>query len=216
MNSIITILNYIDIGAPFVALLFFIKPFKRLSVELLCIFAFVFVQFSTNLAATVLEQLQVSNYPVYAVNMIMSFIILSYLFYRVIDNKIHKFIAVACVVFTICAIVSVANGDGIRTYNSLLSAVGSFLIISYCLVFFYRKLVSDTKLSGLTNSAFFWIIIGIFTYYTGSFFIFISYKYLISQEDSVIGILWRFHNLLLAIFCFYTIYGLACRNYQKI
>jgi len=75
--------------------------------------------------------------------------------------------------------------------------------------------VSDGRMIGLTASSLFWVIIGVFTYYTGSFFIFISYKYLIVQEASVIGILWRFHNVLLTIFCFYTIYGLACKKYQR-
>jgi hypothetical protein len=199
-----------------IALLFFIKPFKSMSRELLYVFAFICIQFFSNLAATVLEQLHILNYSVYAINVTLSFVVLSYMFYRIIDSKIHRFIAVACVLFIAAAIISVANGDGIHTYNSLLSAVGSLLITFYCLVFFYRKLVSDTSRSGLTDSAFFWIIIGLFTYYTGSFFIFISYKYLIAEKASVIGILWRFHNLLLAIFCFYTIYGLTCRNYQKI
>lgn len=215
MKSIVTILNYIDIGAPLIALLFFIKPFKRLSKELLYIFVFVCIQFVTNLLATILEHLRIPNYTLYALNIILSFIILSFLFYRVIDT-IHKFIAIAAVLFTVIAVFSVANGDGIDTYNSVLSAVASFLITSYCLVFFYKKLVSDTTRTGLTESAFFWIIIGIFTYYTGSFFIFISYKYLMVQEANVIGILWRFHNVLLAIFCIYTIYGLSCKNYQKI
>lgn len=187
-----------------------------MSRELLYVFVFVCIQFLANLTATVLEQLKISNYAVYAVNITMSFVVLSYMFYRVIDSKIHRFIAVACVLFIAAAIISVANGDGIYSYNSLLSAMGSLLITFYCLVFFYLKLVSDNSRSGLTNSAFFWIIIGIFTYYTGSFFIFISYKYLIAEKAGVIGILWRFHNLLLAIFCFYTIYGLTCRNYQKI
>ena len=215
MKSIVTILNYIDIGAPLIALLFFIKPFKRLSKELLYIFVFVCVQFGTNLLATMLEQLRIPNYTLYAVNIILSFIILSFLFYRVIDTM-HKFIAGAAILFTIIAISSVANGDGIDTYNSVLAAVASFLITCYCLIFFYKKLVSNNTRSGLTESSLFWIIIGVFTYYTGSFFIFISYKYLMVQEANVIGILWRFHNVLLAIFCIYTIYGLACKNYQKI
>ncbi|MCW3088127.1 MAG: hypothetical protein JWQ78_1513 [Sediminibacterium sp.] len=199
-----------------IALLFFIKPFKRLSNELLYVFLFVFIQFTTNLVATILEQFRTPNYSVYAINIILSFIVLSLLFYQVIDNVIHRFIAIAGIVFTICAVISVSNGDGIETYNSVLSAVASFMITMYCLVFFYRKLVSHPGRAGLTDSAFFWIIIGLFTYYTGSFFIFISYKYLIVQEANVIGILWRFHNVLLAIFCIYTIYGLACKNYQKI
>jgi hypothetical protein len=112
-------------------------------------------------------------------------------------------------------VISIASGDGIASYNSSLSALGSFIVTAYCLNFFYWRLVRDERPAGLTSSALFWIVIGIFTYYTGSFFIFISYKYLIVQESKVIGILWRFHNLLLTLFCAYTIYGITCKNYQK-
>jgi len=215
LKIIITILNYIDTGAPLLTLLFFIKPFKKMSRELLYIFWFVCTQFVTNLAAMIMEKLIVTNYSAYAVNVILSFIILSALFYKVINSSIRKVVPAAALLFIICAGYSVAKGDGIRSYNSVLSAVGSFIIIVYCLVFFYWRLVKDNKQPGLTNTSFFWIVIGVFTYYTGSFFIFISYKYLIVQQENAVGILWRFHNLLLTIFCIYTIYGLTWKNYQK-
>ncbi|MES2003632.1 MAG: hypothetical protein V4450_03855 [Bacteroidota bacterium] len=215
MNLITTILNYIDIGAPLVTLLFFIKPFRKLPKELRYIFWFVCIQFATNLVATCLELMMTTNYTVYVTNIILSFVVLSILFYQAGIPFIRRLVPVASLVFIVSAVYSIANGDGILTYNSVLSAIGSFVITAYCMIFFYWRLVKDAKLSGLTDSAFFWIVIGIFTYYTGSFFIFISYKLLIVQEASIIGILWRFHNLLLSIFCIYTIYGLTCKNYQK-
>lgn len=215
MKTLTTILNYIDVGAPLVTLFFFIKPFKELSRELLYIFVFVCMQFLSNLAASVLASLIIANYSVYAANIILSFILLSIMFYNLISKTMNRFILLAATAFTVIAIISIINGEGINTYNSVVSAVASFIITAYCLIYFYWKLVSDGRMTGLTTSSLFWVIIGIFTYYTGSFFIFISYKYLIVQEASVIGILWRFHNVLLTIFCFYTIYGLTCRKYQR-
>jgi len=215
LNTLTTILNYIDVGAPLVTLFFFIKPFNRLSRELLYIFAFVGIQFLCNLAASVMASLIIANYSVYAANIILSFVLLSLMFYNLISKTMNRFILLAFVVFAVIATISIANGEGINTYNSVVSAVASFIITAYCLIYFYWKLVSDGRMIGLTASSLFWVIIGVFTYYTGSFFIFISYKYLIVQEASVIGILWRFHNVLLTIFCFYTIYGLACKKYQR-
>lgn len=187
-----------------------------MATELHFIFWFVLIQFATNLTAILLEKIfVVSNYSVYVINIVLSFAVLSLLFYRIDNHYLKKLVPVASLVFIVGAIVSLCNGDGIDTYNSMISAMASFLITAYCLIFFYWKLVGDTRISGLTNSAFFWIIIGLFTYYTGSFFIFISYKYLIVQEAGLIGILWRFHNVLLTIFCIYTIYGLTCKDYQR-
>lgn len=215
MKTIITILNYIDVGAPFVTLFFFIKPFKRLSRELLYIFAFVCIQLTTNVAASVFELLMLANYSIYAANIVLSYFLLSVMFYKAVGKIILWPVIGVSVLFAACAVVSITRGDGIHSYNSIVSAVASFIITAYCLVYFYWKLVKDKQTTVLTDSAFFWVIIGIFTYYTGSFFIFISYKYLIVQGDRVLGILWRFHNLLLALFCIYTIYGLTCKNYQK-
>ena len=209
------ILNYIDIGAPLLTLFFFIKPFKNLPKELLYIFWFLVTQLVANVTASILELAKISNYTVYAANIILSFCILSSLFYTLSRPAIQKLIVVAAVLFMLCSVYSISNSDGISSYNSVVSAVASFIITAYCLTFFYSKLVTDTRVTGLTDGAFFWIIIGVFTYYTGSFFIFISYKFLIVQGDIAAGILWRFHNLLFAIFCFYTIYGLACKNHQK-
>lgn len=191
------------------------RPFRQLPKELRLVFWFVFIQFATNLLASILELLIITNYSVYAANVILSFCTLSLVFYHTGIALIRKLMPFTLFVFLGSAAYSIGRGDGLMSYNSVLSALGSFIITGYCLIFFYWRLVKDTKASGLTEYAFFWIIIGIFTYYTGSFFIFISYKYLIVQDAGIIGILWRFHNLLLTIFCGYTIYGITCKNYQR-
>lgn len=215
MKTIITILNYIDVGAPLLTLLFFIKPLKKLSRELLYIFAFVCIQFVCNLTASILDTgFKITNYPVYAANIVLSFMVLSMMFYYVFNNRIRRLIILASVLFAACTVFSIGRGDGIYSYNSIVSALAGFIITAYSLIFFYWKLVSDKRMTGLTNSTFFWVVIGLFTYYTGSFFIFISYNYLIVSGEGVVGILWRFHNLLLAVFCFYTIYGLTCKKYN--
>jgi hypothetical protein len=216
LETFTTILNYIDTAAPLLALFFFIKPYYRLAKELRYVLWFVLIQFVTNMVSMLLENVFIiPNYSVYVINVILSFGILSVMFYQINIPVFKRLVPAASMAFAVCAVYSLAKGDGIGTYNSVLSAVGSFVITAYCMVFFYWRLVRDTGLSGLTELAFFWIIIGLFTYYTGSFFIFISYKYLIAKEFNAIGILWRFHNVLLTIFCIYTIYGLTCKNYQK-
>ena len=208
------ILNYIDVGAPMLTLFFFIKPYKKMNRDLLFIFLFVWAEFSTNLAASILSNAKINNYSMYVANMVLTFSLISCLFYRMVNKAMDKAIIGAFVIFVIITIVSLANRDGIDFFNSIISAYASFVITAYCLIFFYWKLVNDDRSIGLTDTALFWIVIGIFTYFSGSFFIFISYKYLIVEEGKMLGIVWRFHNVLLAIFCVYTIYGLTCKNYQ--
>lgn len=216
MKIIVTLLNYIDIAAPLLALLFFVGRYARMTKELHYIFWFLCIQLATNVAAVVMEKVfVVPNYTAYVMNIVLSFAVLALLFYQMNSRTLRKTVPAAALVFIVSTVYSLSNGEGIQTYNSIVSAVASFAITGFCLIFFYWKLVNDTKTSGLTNSALFWIIIGLFTYYTGSFFIFISYNFLISKEFNAIGILWRFHNVLLTIFCIYTIYGITCKNYQR-
>ena len=215
MNLITNILNCIDVIAPLVTLFFFIKPFKRMPKELYYFFGFIGLQFIANLVAGLLGILEVKNYWVYLANVMFSFLLLSFLFYQLSSKAVKKIIPFASLGFIVFAIYSIANGDGIASYNSALSALGSFFIIGYCLSYFYWRLIKDARLSGLTDSSLFWMIVGLFTYYTGSFFIFISYQYLIVQGEVAVGVLWRFHNLLLTIFCIYTIYGLLWKDFQK-
>ena len=223
MKQIISILNYIDTAAPLLTLFFFIKPFKKLTKELRFIFWFVCIQFVTNLISGSFEiiynwsdhSIFLPNYSVYALNIILSFGVLTALFYQLNIPVIKKLAPVFSILFTICAVFSLSKGDGFDSYNSELSAMASFVITAYCLIFFYWRLVKDTQLTGLTNSSFFWIVIGLFTYYMGSFFIFITYNFLIANKLEALATLWRFHNVLLTIFCIYTIYALTCKNYQK-
>jgi hypothetical protein len=216
LKVIIAILNYIDTAAPLLTLFFFIKPFRQLAKELRYVFWFVCIQFVTNFTAVIMEKVFLAtNYSVYVLNVILSFVVLSALFYQLRIGLIKKLVPFVSLAFIVFAVFSTAKGDGIATFNSMLSAIASFVITAYCLIFFYWRLVRDTGSSSLTENSLFWIIIGIFTYYTGSFFIFISYKYLIAKEFNSVSILWRFQNVLLTIFCIYTIYGLTCKDYRK-
>lgn len=217
MKNLLLVFNNLDTVAPFITLLFFIKPFKRLSKELLYVFGYIAIQLLCNLTASILEFLRLTNYSIYVANIILSFAILSWFFYKALDDKfVNILISIASLLFCICVVVSISNGDGIATYNSIVSAFASFMVTTYCLIYFYKKLILASVITELTENTVFWIVVGLFTYYTGSFFIFISYKYLLVQDSSVIGILWRFHNVLLAIFCGYTIYGIAWKNYRRI
>ncbi len=89
MQQIIYILNYIDTAAPLLTLFFFITPFKKLTKELRFIFWFVCVQFVTNLISSSFEiiynwsdhSIVWNNYSVYALNIVLSFGILSALLF---------------------------------------------------------------------------------------------------------------------------------------
>jgi hypothetical protein len=155
-----------------------------------------------------------SNYWVYKINTILSVIVILIIFgkYLVPDRKkLTNWILFALIVINIF---STFSGDGVTSYNSYSAALVSFVIVGYCLYYFYSRLLMSSPEDSVPSTPIFWCIVGLFTYFAGAFFIFISYKYLIEADVATIGTLWRFHNLLLVICCLYISYGILCKTYQ--
>lgn len=200
-----------------IAISFFVPKLKKITKELFLIFMFLLLQLFCNAFASILEKFKVPNYFIYTVNAISSFILLCYLFYHLfIHAKGKLIISASIIIFMAFLIFSVLYTNAFHTYNSTISAVVSFIIAAFCLYFFYSRFVYDQPDEPVISQAIFWAVTGIFTYYTGSFFIFMTYQYLIETNSSLIGILWQFHNVLLLACCIYITYGIACKTYHKI
>lgn len=213
---LVSILNVADIVAPLAAIIFFIWKWRFLSSELRLVFGFCLIQFACNTLATVLSIFHTNNYIVYISNTFLSFLVLFYLFTKYLV-PVKKPVAVLTIsLFFFLTAILLYQGDGVSTYNSIGSALASLLIVALCLYFFYSKLINSSPEVSIPATAIFWSVIGIFTYFAGSFFIFITYKYMIANEVNTVGTLWRFHNLLLVICNMYIIYGVLCKSYRAI
>ncbi len=212
------ILNYADIFGPLIAISAFFYRNQKLSDEIKVIFAFCMVQFICNTLATYIEVVfNGRNYWVYKVNTVLSFGLILLLFARYLLPVSRLWAAVIMLGFIILNVLPVIRGDGITSFNSTSAAMSSLVIVGCCLYYFYAKLLHSSPENSVPSTIIFWCIVGIFTYYAGGFFIFISYKFLIENEVSkAMTILWKFHNLLLLICCIYIAYGVLCKNYQTI
>lgn len=214
MRAINIILNSLDVVAPLLALLFFMRR-PKISKELLPIFIFCVIQLIFNFLASVLGQHEIRNYWVYKINTILSFYIILYFFLKYLISVKKYVVTIIALVFLMIFGILFLKGDGITNYDSNSAALASLIIVGLCMYFFYSKLITKpTTEVSVPDTSIFWCIIGIFTYYAGAFFIFISYRYLI--DTSTVGTLWRFHNLLLLICCLYISYGILCKNLQTI
>ena len=216
MKQIVSVLNILDIVGPLFAVFIFLYKWKKLPAELKVVFAFCVVQVVCNGISYVMAEYHHNNYIVYSINTFASFLLLFYLFanYLLPINKTASIVSVA--VFIIITALLVYQGDGILTYNSISSAFTSFIIVALCLYFFYKSLISSSPEVSIPSTAIFWCVVGIFTYFAGSFFIFITYKYIIATNMANLTMLWRFHNVLLFICSVYIIYGVLWKNYQTI
>ena len=185
--------------------------------ELIIVFMFLVLQLCCNALASVMGLMKVANYNVYTINSILSFLVLNYLFYVLFrDINIKPAMITGIIIFSTVTILSLLNGQELQTFSSNITATGSFIIVALCLYYFYTKFAYGIPGQPVTAHAIFWAIAGIFTYYTGSFFIFISYKYLIESHNRIIGTIWRFHNVLLMVCCGYITYGILWKGYRKI
>lgn len=177
------------------------------------IFWFCMIQFVCNGYAYYLETVHnAQNYWVYKLNTIASVIILLLLFSKYLLNFDRKKNAIA-VAIVLLIIIPTFFGEGIASYNSYTATLSSLIIVGLCVYFFYVKLVQSAPEESVPSKAIFWSIVGLFIYYAGSFFIFLSYKYLIETDVKSIETLWKFHNLLLFIACFIISYGILCKDY---
>ena len=223
------ILNRLDTIAPLLALLLILpaysKSHKSAKAKLKPILIFILVQAVLNLSASAIEFfydekyknhiLLSNNYWIHWLNTIISFVIVVYILSFIIHVISNKAGTLINVLFLLFVIVMAFLGDGTRSFNSYSAGISSLVIISLCLLFFYQILKgSNNKNTESPDTPLFWCISGIFTYYFGAFFIFLTYQYLISSFSSGFSLLWRFHNVLLLICCIYIVCGFLWKSYQ--
>lgn len=224
MKIIAEILNILDSLGPALAVGILVSYKRTLPKEIWLILIFCLVQLVCNTIATIIERLAIpnsffllqNNYWVYKLNSMSCFLIVLYLFARHLLHFRPTLLYALLLLYALASVLLIIRGDGVFQFNSVSSALESIVIVALCLYFFYSKLINTHEEVSIPETSIFWCVVGIFTYYAGAFFIFISYKYFIGSNNSTVGVLWRFHNILLFICCLYISYGILCKNYRTI
>lgn len=216
MKTFTELLNILDSIGPAIVIVFISLHRKKLSPEMIVIAVFCLVQFVCNSVATIIDWSGTNNYWVYKVNFTVSFLILLFLFAKKLMHIKPVIVYFIILVYFALSVFLIKEGDGISYFCSISAAFESIVITSFCLYFFYSKLINTSEEISIPETSIFWCVVGIFTYYAGAFFIFISYKYLINSDSSTVAVLWRFHNVLLFVCMGYISYGVLCKNYRTI
>jgi len=216
MSEFLNILNTVDVLGPLIACICFWLLKQKISFELELVKWFCLVQLVCNGTAFLFDVLQLKNYWIYELNMLVSFAILLWLFSKyLIDISKNKAKLIGAFVY-LCIGTTYYFYGWDNSFNSYGMALTSVITVGFCLYFFYSRLINSSEELSIPDTSIFWCVVGIFTYFAGSFFIFISYKYLIDSDSSTVSTLWRFHNILLLICCLYISYGIICKNYRTI
>lgn len=124
-------------------------------------------------------------------------LILLFLWFRdllkgVLDERVVYGTGAAILVFALINLFAIQGVHGINSYTRV--PLGTMLII-FCLLYFY-KLLRDIPKRSVQQLPMFWIVIGLLTYYAGSFFVMIFTDYMVNVlKDNLVNP-WTFHNFL--------------------
>lgn len=123
-----------------------------------------------------------------------SLCIISLIFYNALNKRYRTFFLIATVCFLGFSVMNLIfhQKDTINSYNKFLS---SFIILCYCIFYFYRLMV-ELPSTHLHRLPMFWFNSGFLMYHAGSLFLFAFTSYLINILKNDLLTYWSFHNIL--------------------
>ena len=213
-----TLLVSLDTAGPLLALIagvlllkrpFNTKEIKWLLLYLLCGFLF-------NGAANIIsEWYEVNNHILYHIENLLNFILLSAFFSRLPLFEKYRRVFIYVVLFFVLANFSykVAAGN-YHTFDSFGFAWCSIMFTVYSL-WYYSEMLQSQKGESLFSIPSFWFVTGILIYYASCFFIFILYRHYTTMQNTAIGLLWRFQNVMLMIMSIFIVKGFVCQASHK-
>jgi len=209
----------LDIIAPLVAFFFAYFRKERALGEHAFIVIFLFIQLVLNTGAKIIMYTGgANNIYLYKANCLLSFVTISLYFLDkwkpYITSRERKLIALGISIITalIFIIFTFEQDNALNSYSYSLTAL---FICSYCILYYYQKLMKP-EAARITHTRSFWFVSGLFVYYAGSFFIFLSFRFLTLDKTPNLSIIWIFHNLIFVPMCTAFSVGFRCQTYQTI
>lgn len=212
------VLVYLDISAPalvlFIAILLFIKNKTKLLLLDSVLLLFLAIQITSNSLGNYLQDQKINNHWVYHLNCFVTVSLFVYFFYFTSNSGKLKFIFTSgYLIFILFFILNILFIQTYSSFNSYSYALGSFLLVIFSLVNFQNILLQLPSLN-IFQLKTFWFNAGILLYFGSCFFIFISYHYLSSVSSKYVGILWKTHNVFLAIGCLIFLKALTSKEWM--
>ncbi|KAA5538566.1 hypothetical protein [Adhaeribacter rhizoryzae] len=213
----IEISKYLDVVPPFLLILFALAN-PQISVRRDYIFWYLVVQTLLNTISMIIYQVfDGSNLIIYNTNCVIVFLILSGYFANLLQFKDTKKVIIGvAVLFLVVLIFNALKFEHIvDQFNSNMYGLAAFIVVVYCFLYYLQNLLNPTK--DIVKTVDFWYVTGLLTYYASSFFIFITFNYLMqsnSQYNTGIKILWPIHNVLFLVMCGYLFKGMLCKRSQ--
>lgn len=130
----------------------------------------------------------------------IEFFLLSMAYVRLLEGFIQKRIlyAVMTVFLLFCLIYSLIVFD-FNTYHSFVRAISGILLSCYAILL-YMKMLNDLKIVSLRREPLVWINTSIFLYFSGSFFVFMTFNAFLNQSWALSKSAFRINVFLGSVF----------------
>jgi len=138
----------------------------------------------------------INNMPIFHIYTILEFIVISFFFKSVHNNKLYTLFS--CIILLIFIILSVINSifiQGIWIFNTYSRSIEAVILIGYC-IFGLIQLIN--KMDSFNNSVF-WYTSGLLVYFSASFVLFIVANLTLGIDKSLNWILWHIHAFMVFI-----------------
>jgi hypothetical protein len=177
---------------------------------------YIAAQAGLNSIAWVLDQVfDCRNLPLYHLNCLISFLILSAYFSTILHfSKARFMLLVVLALYMVFFFVNLMLWESIWAFNSNSFSIASLILITYCFLFYLEKLIHPAT-TNIAESRDFWYVTGIFTYYAGSFVILGTYRVFTQLHVKNLGVLWQAHNIIFLILCLYLFKAILCKPSQE-
>jgi hypothetical protein len=161
----------------------------------------IIVQLLLNCISEALYFFKINNHILFHINALFSFAIICTLFRNFYKRNILYKIVI--ILYSVAYLAYLLFSNHIFSFNSYGFALGAFYIV-YCCLKYYLNLLRKPQIENIYLDPFFWIVTGLFTYYSCNFIIFLTYD-ILSQKGFKVGYLWRIHNIFTLVMMLYFI-----------
>jgi hypothetical protein len=181
---------------PLVVLLF---RYQHLTPPLKWIGGYILLCTASGFVSYILWRTSTNNLWVFPIQGMIELPLLYLALYKEINNTETKLpVFLLAILFVLLSIINSTFYRPYFSYNPYLQAMGSLLIIGYC-IYYFVNLLREMKVKKLSAIPMFWIISSILFYYASSLFLYSMRDAIVDKSSSFNLWIWVSHALFTAI-----------------
>ena len=147
----------------------------------------------------------IENNWLYNIFYLITICVLSYYFYKILNNRIKKYIIIFLLFVNVIffVIIDIISGMFYQGFNEHVYAICFISIVVYCLLYF-DQLLRNVSENNILYQFDFWLVSGYLIYFLGCFIIILFYRSVAIDQR---GIIWSLQNIILFLSAAVTLTG---------